>query len=138
MCIRDRTTSGYIKIILDEPEDGFGQKRYQEVLSRYMVKNARLINKALVKDENEDEPDIYFPAMPEVPMINNINIRYTAHAVSYTHLRAHETVLDLVCRLLLEKKTQYIIRPERHLKKYKYTKVLVPPLQHSPHALIAQ
>ena len=26
------------------------------------------------------------------------------NAVSYTHLRAHETVLDLVCRLLLEKK----------------------------------
>ena len=28
--------------------------------------------------------------------------------VSYTHLRAHETVLDLVCRLLLEKKKQKI------------------------------
>ena len=27
--------------------------------------------------------------------------------VSYTHLRAHETVLDLVCRLLLEKKTYF-------------------------------
>ena len=27
-----------------------------------------------------------------------------ARPVSYTHLRAHETVLDLVCRLLLEKK----------------------------------
>ena len=27
-------------------------------------------------------------------------------SVSYTHLRAHETVLDLVCRLLLEKKTE--------------------------------
>ena len=27
-----------------------------------------------------------------------------AEPVSYTHLRAHETVLDLVCRLLLEKK----------------------------------
>src|SRR5664280_2664264 len=25
-------------------------------------------------------------------------------SVSYTHLRAHETVLDIVCRLLLEKK----------------------------------
>ena len=25
-------------------------------------------------------------------------------AVSYTHLRAHETVLDFVCRLLIEKK----------------------------------
>ena len=29
---------------------------------------------------------------------------HRASAVSYTHLRAHETVLDLVCRLLLEKK----------------------------------
>ena len=27
-----------------------------------------------------------------------------SNSVSYTHLRAHETVLDLVCRLLLEKK----------------------------------
>ena len=31
--------------------------------------------------------------------------RYS-HAVSYTHLRAHETVLELVCRLLLEKKNE--------------------------------
>eukprot|EP00656_Telonema_subtile_P012646 TRINITY_DN1637_c0_g1_i2.p1 TRINITY_DN1637_c0_g1~~TRINITY_DN1637_c0_g1_i2.p1 ORF type:complete len:1081 (+),score=255.42 TRINITY_DN1637_c0_g1_i2:111-3353(+) len=30
--------------------------------------------------------------------------------VSYTHLRAHETVLDLVCRLLLEKKKNNRIR----------------------------
>ena len=30
-----------------------------------------------------------------------------AVSVSYTHLRAHETVLDLVCRLLLEKKKQH-------------------------------
>src|SRR5660397_57702 len=28
---------------------------------------------------------------------------YCAHAVSYTHLRAHETKANLVCRLLLEK-----------------------------------
>ena len=28
--------------------------------------------------------------------------------VSYTHLRAHETVLDLVCRLLLEKKKLFM------------------------------
>ena len=31
--------------------------------------------------------------------------------VSYTHLRAHETVLDLVCRLLLEK--QHILPYKR-------------------------
>ncbi|GAB5781304.1 hypothetical protein JMUB7526_28480 [Staphylococcus aureus] len=30
------------------------------------------------------------------------NVSYAA--VSYTHLRAHETCADLVCRLLLEKK----------------------------------
>ena len=36
-------------------------------------------------------------------------------AVSYTHLRAHETVLDLVCRLLLEKKkTGYTIQSNYH------------------------
>ena len=30
--------------------------------------------------------------------------QYRRDTVSYTHLRAHETVLDLVCRLLLENK----------------------------------
>ena len=36
----------------------------------------------------------------------NVTIPYKEKIipVSYTHLRAHETVLDLVCRLLLEKK----------------------------------
>ena len=32
------------------------------------------------------------------------NDKHGPTAVSYTHLRAHETVLELVCRLLLEKK----------------------------------
>ena len=35
-------------------------------------------------------------------------IRAGYNSVSYTHLRAHETVLDLVCRLLLEKKKNQI------------------------------
>ena len=34
----------------------------------------------------------------------------TVGTVSYTHLRAHETVLDLVCRLLLEKKHQKMLQ----------------------------
>ena len=42
-----------------------------------------------------------------------------AGPVSYTHLRAHETVLDLVCRLLLEKK-----KNKRIKKKVKKTKRL--------------
>ena len=34
----------------------------------------------------------------------HVGVALRVIAVSYTHLRAHETVLDLVCRLLLEKK----------------------------------
>ena len=34
--------------------------------------------------------------------------------VSYTHLRAHETVLDLVCRLLLEQKHDIILSLSHH------------------------
>ena len=40
-------------------------------------------------------------------LVISIAKKYTnrgLQSVSYTHLRAHETVLDLVCRLLLEKK----------------------------------
>ena len=42
---------------------------------------------------------------------------YAPTPVSYTHLRAHETVLDLVCRLLLEKKKCH----SRHIFIHNYT-----------------
>ena len=38
-----------------------------------------------------------------------------AKPVSYTHLRAHETVLDLVCRLLLEKNKQQHTHTQQHI-----------------------
>ena len=44
-------------------------------------------------------------------------VTHSPNAVSYTHLRAHETVLDLVCRLLLEKK-----KKKKHIKKKTKTK----------------
>src|SRR5665811_2548667 len=46
-------------------------------------------------------PVAYSPVMSSTP---RTPIASCARTVSYTHLRAHETVLDLVCRLLLEKK----------------------------------
>ena len=46
------------------------------------------------------------PVGMPLPQIPDALSKGTIEAVSYTHLRAHETVLDLVCRLLLEKKTK--------------------------------
>ena len=46
------------------------------------------------------------PFSLEIPHLDVAEGQHTAitGAVSYTHLRAHETREDLVCRLLLEKK----------------------------------
>ena len=41
--------------------------------------------------------------LPDIGDCATLGVR--TQPVSYTHLRAHETVLDLVCRLLLDKKT---------------------------------
>ena len=57
--------------------------------------------------------DMLYVTAPDGSKIGRVNLqtgRVTmdrAIPVSYTHLRAHETVLDLVCRLLLEKKQAY-------------------------------
>jgi len=73
--------AGFLKFVLDEPEDGFGQQKYQEILAKQMLKNARLINKAFVEDENEDSPELGFPEMPLIPMVSNIHINYKASDV---------------------------------------------------------
>ena len=56
---------------------------YQERFSQYQPE---------ARWTNEKHADITF------------KVKGVSLAVSYTHLRAHETVLDLVCRLLLDKK----------------------------------
>ncbi|WDT36119.1 hypothetical protein PVA38_06865 [Streptococcus pneumoniae D39] len=48
-------------------------------------------------------------------------------SVSYTHLRAHETVLDLVCRLLLEKKKYSHLH---HLSPYCLYYIVFSPSRH--------
>ena len=42
-------------------------------------------------------------AWPAIAALHSLLFNACLDPVSYTHLRAHETVLDLVCRLLLEK-----------------------------------
>ena len=46
--------------------------------------------------------------------------RHSPRPVSYTHLRAHETVLDLVCRLLLEKKKTHTLTSSRQTMNIAY------------------
>src|SRR5664280_30950 len=73
-------------------------------------------NSSMLKFPKEFEDDLL---ALDLPRLNSEWVEYSTqnlnentqydyfvnvNAVSYTHLRAHETVLDLVCRLLLEKK----------------------------------
>ena len=58
------------------------------------------------KTREDAEEYIIFDGPPTAngkPGIHHVIAR-TLKAVSYTHLRAHETKANLVCRLLLEKK----------------------------------
>ena len=44
---------------------------------------------------------------PQLKRLRLSGVLESLEPVSYTHLRAHETVLDIVCRLLLEKKKHF-------------------------------
>ena len=82
------------------------------------------IDQTLTQDATGTMAYLQFEAMNVEKVITELSVSYIDHntiqigfenaddhcylqsvaPVSYTHLRAHETVLDLVCRLLLEKK----------------------------------
>ena len=67
---------------------------------------APLIAAVLIKNF----PDQYWPLAVYIMSLAVVSLLCVYYPVSYTHLRAHETVLDLVCRLLLEKKKTNIIK----------------------------
>ena len=87
----------------------------------FLVKFPKIKNKSKAKKSSDS--------------INNKSIDDVP--VSYTHLRAHETVLDLVCRLLLEKKKQnntksYIMYNTISMKQHIQANI---PLQHNNHSI---
>ena len=79
MCIRDRLLADIYKS--DKDFENRKQERYSD---------------DLYKQDRENT----------IELLQNEFKSIKLEPVSYTHLRAHETVLDLVCRLLLEKKTK--------------------------------
>ena len=64
------------------------------------------------------------PGIGPVTRKNLLKLAGSVDAVSYTHLRAHETVLDLVCRLLLEKKNTNTNTESRQCQTRNYTQQL--------------
>eukprot|EP00831_Metopus_contortus_P052827 TRINITY_DN44375_c0_g1_i1.p1 TRINITY_DN44375_c0_g1~~TRINITY_DN44375_c0_g1_i1.p1 ORF type:complete len:175 (-),score=30.44 TRINITY_DN44375_c0_g1_i1:2-526(-) len=72
--------------------------------------------------DNSDRVKSFEKALEEGPyplgVIYKSNHRKTFEAVSYTHLRAHETSLHLVCRLLLEKKKKTNLKNNKQTISY--------------------
>ena len=80
------------------------------------------VYKRQVLDDADDlEGDDVDVVVGAVDVDVDVDVVDDEDAVSYTYLRAHETVLDLVCRLLLEQKqtrprhTMATMRHYRHV-----------------------
>ncbi|CZR90001.1 hypothetical protein CDFC105_31417 [Clostridioides difficile] len=63
------------------------------------IRDSRYAEALFQLGEEENSTDVLFKELEKV-------VDMMTKAVSYTHLRAHETPEHLVCRLLLEKKKQ--------------------------------
>ena len=70
--------------------------------------------------ENQKKQYVSFEEAQLAFLDRNRIIARDLEPVSYTHLRAHETVLDLVCRLLLEKKKDLYKDYVTHWTEQKY------------------
>ena len=68
----------------------------------WVLYQSRQVDNSLVSDTYYQEDLMYQKKYEKLE--NYAKLTEKVNTVSYTHLRAHETVLDLVCRLLLEKK----------------------------------
>ena len=108
MCIRDR-----IEAAAEDEGSGIGAltgadieqqllpiRAWASVLDRDTYRAERTDNGLRI--ESEPPAEIVEAMRPDTEELERSQ---ASMPVSYTHLRAHETVLDLVCRLLLEKNT---------------------------------
>ena len=80
-----------------------------------------LVCVAFNADFDGDQMAVHVPLSLEAQMeARTLMLASNNVPVSYTHLRAHETVLDIVCRLLLEKKkdTTLSLAPSLHTREH--------------------
>ena len=101
MCIRDRHSTHHEQVSIT------ASARIPSSQNHNLRERTRLASR---EGLTLSQPNVNY-SLP-VSQVNRVvhelrgEIEFGIGAVSYTHLRAHETVLDLVCRLLLEKKKQ--------------------------------
>ena len=98
MCIRDRVNIG-ADTNTSDLKNNYGEIKVQ--LNNKTVNTGRLLLGSIIGDHSKTSINTMLNTGTIVGVFANI---FGSNSVSYTHLRAHETVLDLVCRLLLEKK----------------------------------
>ena len=78
--------------------DGKEREKYLDTVCKTPEEKKEILTLIFAHDKSEN--------FLEDSIISYEPIADNSNPVSYTHLRAHETVLDLVCRLLLEKKNK--------------------------------
>src|SRR5450756_1465044 len=102
MCIRDRLN------LLDASFRSFAQHVVPRLLKEgiAVLGMKPMASGAIVKNKiaTPKECLTYALTLPTSAVITGIDSMDVLEPVSYTHLRAHETRHELVCRLLLEKK----------------------------------
>ena len=85
--------------------------------------NIRILAASMVEKANSGHPGGAMGGADFVNVLFSEFLVYDPETVSYTHLRAHETGRNLVCRLLLEKKKNNTsIRPVNQLYSLKKKK----------------
>ena len=90
---------------------GFGPGKEFELVYYYtnddpsnVAQQVNQVRKTKLQEAGFKVKDMGVPNKERRKLIAKLDGPHNMMPVSYTHLRAHETVLDLVCRLLLEKK----------------------------------
>ncbi len=97
---RSRSPRAYVFRLPDVAAQTVGALREQA--PRRPRRRMRSIGDSFMMDFENSLLSEWSGAVPQGP--RRFAVKAWAAPDSYTHLRAHETVLDLVCRLLLEKK----------------------------------
>src|SRR5660397_278844 len=83
------------------------------------ILNDGLIAAMQAVGEKMEEGDMFIPEVLRAAKTMQAGLEILA--VSYTHLRAHETKANIVCRLLLEKKKQTTNKNKKNTKPTKKT-----------------